>query len=304
MPIAAIPRQLTSAPFTTAQAAAFGVSRSALRSSSWRHILRDVWAYEGVADTCETRMAAVRLVLPGDAFLCGLTAAWSLGIDVQDRRSERLWIGCRTNHRLRTRPGCLTREITVEDADLERMEDLSITTPIRTAFDCARWLSLIEAVVVADALAHRGSITAVELAEYRALHRGLRGVRRVDEVLALMDSLSESAMETRVRLLIVRSGLPKPTLQLEIRDHRDRFVARADFAYEVERVVVEYDGAFHWEQRRADDRRREAMRALGWTVIVLSASDYYGTPEATVDRIRRALAARGPAARQAASAGR
>ena len=56
-----------------------------------------------------------------------------------------------------------------------------------------------------------------------------------------------------------------------------------------ERLLVEYDGAFHWEQRRADDRRRDAMRALGWTVLVISADDYYQTPDATIARIRRAL---------------
>jgi len=190
------------------------------------------------------------------------------------------------------RPGCLTREITVEDSDLIGLDGVLITSPLRTAFDCARWLSLVEAVVVVDALSHRAAITTDELAGYRADHRGLRGVRRVDDVLELVDPLSESAMETRVRVLMVRSGLPKPTSQLEIRDRDGRLVGRADFGYKEQRLLVEYDGAFHWEQRRADDRRRDAMRALGWTVIVLSADDYYLTPEATVARIGRALAAR------------
>jgi hypothetical protein len=127
------------------------------------------------------------------------------------------------------------------------------------------------------------------LATYTNTHRGLRGVRQLDVVLDLMDAASESPMETRVRVLLVRAGLPRPTAQLVVSDSWGNFVARADLGYEEQRLIVEYDGAFHWEQRRADDRRREAMRALGWTVLVMSAEDYYKTPNVLIARVRRAL---------------
>jgi hypothetical protein len=70
-----------------------------------------------------------------------------------------------------------------------------------------------------------------------------------------MDPLSESPMETRVRLLLVLAGLPRPTSQFVVRDALGGFVARADFAFPVQRLIIEYDGALHWEQRRQDDRR-------------------------------------------------
>jgi hypothetical protein len=57
-------------------------------------------------------------------------------------------------------------------------------------------------------------------------------------------------METRVRLLIVLAGLPRPEPQLVIYDRAGRFVARADMGYEAERFLLEYYGALHWEQRR------------------------------------------------------
>jgi hypothetical protein len=290
MPIAQVPDELRSNPFTTRQAAAYGVSRSALRGAEWRHVFRDVWVHTGVADNRDMRLEAVRLVLGEGAFVCGLTAAWIYGCEVQDRRSELVWVGCRTSHRLRTRSGCLTREITVTDSDLQVINGITMTTEIRTVFDCARWLMLIEAVVVADALAHSGEVTPADLAHYAATHRGLRGVRKVDEVLDLVEPLSESPMETRVRLLIVLAGLPRPQAQLIVTDARGVFVARADLGYRERRLIVEYDGAFHWEQRRADDRRREAMRDLGWTVLVISAEDYYKTPSVTIAKIRTALA--------------
>jgi very-short-patch-repair endonuclease len=263
-----------------------------LRRSAWRHVFRDVWVHCEVPDGRELRLAAVRLVIGGDAFLCGLTAAWLHGIDVQDRRSELVWVGCRNGARLRARAGCIVREITVEDNDLQSLDGVAMTTPLRTAFDCARWLGLTEGVVVADALAHAQRITAAELGAYATRHRGLRGVRRVAQVCDLVEPLSESPMETRLRVLLVTSGLPRPKAQWMVHDAARRFVARLDLAYPDERLAVEYDGSFHWAQRRADDRRRDALRALGWEVIVVSAEDYYREPQALVAKVRRALAHR------------
>jgi hypothetical protein len=289
MRVARFPDERRFKPFTSAYGAAHGLTRSTLQGPGWRHVFRDVWVSAEVSDTRDLRLAAVRLVLGEGAFICGLTAAWIYGSEVQDRRGDLVWVGCRTSHRLRTRAGCLTREITVADSDLKVVDGVTMTTELRTVFDCARWLSLVEAVVVADALSHAGLVTVEELAGYAATHRGLRGIRQFDRVIDLMDPLSESPMETRVRLLLVFAGLPRPQAQLIVTDAAGRFVARADLGYEEQRLLVEYDGAFHWDQRRADDRRREAMRALGWTVLVISADDYYKTPTATVARVRRAL---------------
>jgi hypothetical protein len=299
MRTAHVPAELRHSPFTTAQALAYGVTSSALRRSQWRNVFRDVWVHIDVPDNRETRLAAVRLVISDLAFVCGLTAAWVYGIDVRDRRGELVWVGHRTGNRLRNRAGCLTREITAATGDLTVVDGITITTELRTAFDCGRWLSLIEAVVVADALAHAGGFTVGDLTAYTKQHRALRGVRQVDRVLELMDPLSESPMETRVRLLTVLAGLPRPQSQLIVLDVRGRFVARADLGYEVQRLIVEYDGAFHWEQRREGDRRREAIRALGWTVLVFSAEDYDKTPGATIEKVRSALAKATPKPRRA-----
>jgi hypothetical protein len=112
-------------------------------------------------------------------------------------------------------------------------------------------------------------------------------------------------METRLRLLLVLAGLPPPEPQLIVRDLEQNFVARADLGYPAELLIIEYDGAWHWKQRRADDRRRDAMRELRWEVIVVSSDDFYETPAAVVAKVRRALAGRaglaGAAARQSSS---
>jgi very-short-patch-repair endonuclease len=230
-------------------------------------------------------------VLGAEGFLCGLTAAWIHGIDVQDRRGSLVWVGRPTGSWRRPRAGCLVREITIADSDLQVINGTAVTTPLRTAFDCARWLTLVEAVVVADALAHAGLITAAGLRAYVRAHRGLRGVVQASRVADLIEPLTESPMESRLRMLLLSGGLGVPVAQFEVRDTAGVFVARADFAYPQRRVIVEYDGSQHWGQRREDDRRRDAMRALGWTVLVASRSDYYESPQEFVAKVRRALAA-------------
>ena len=293
VPRPVVPEALRRGPFTTAQARALGVSKSALRGSEWRHVFRDVWIHASVEDTVAIRVAAAKLVLGDEGFLCGLTAAWIYGIDVQDRRASLAWVGRPTGSWRRVRAGCLIRELTVADDDLRLVDGAPVTTPVRTAFDCARWLSLVEAVVVADALAHSGLITTAGFATYVGAHRGLRGVVQASRVAEVVEPLTESPMESRVRVLLIKSGFGTPISQFEVRDDSGRFVGRADFAYPDQRIIVEYDGAQHWDQRRADDRRRDAMRALGWTVIVASRSDYYGARDAFVAQLRRAFAAAG-----------
>jgi len=262
-----------------------------MKGSEWRHVFRDVWVHSSVPDTTAMRIEAVKLVLGEEGFICGLTAAWIYGVDVQDRRGLLVWVGRRTGDWRRARPGCLVREITIEAADLDRVDGCWVTNPVRTVFDCARWLSLSEAVVVADALAHGGLVSRENFTAYTRAHRRLRGVTQADRVAVLMEPLSESPMESRLRVLLVSKGFETPVAQYVVRNSDGDFVARADLAYPDRRIIVEYDGALHWEQRRADDRRRDAIRALGWTVLVASRSDYYEHPHEFVTQLRRAFAA-------------
>jgi hypothetical protein len=289
VPTPRVPDALRHCPFTLAEARVHGISKSALHGPEWRHVFREVWVHTSVADTLSVRIEAAKLVLGQDGFLCGLTAAWVYGVEVQDKRGLLVWMGRHTGDWRRVRAGCLVREITVEDSDLDVVDEARITSPVRTAFDCARWLSLTEAVVVVDALAHAGLITRESFAAYVRSHRKLRGVRQADWVAQLLEPLTESPMESRVRVLLVNFGFENPVAQYVVKDRAGNFVGRADFAYPEQRVIVEYDGSQHWEQRRADDRRRDAMREQGWTVLVASREDYYEKPQEFLGQVRLAM---------------
>jgi hypothetical protein len=87
---------------------------------------------------------------------------------------------------------------------------------------------------------------------------GARGCRRLASVVALSDPRAESPMETRLRVGLVGAGLAVPEVQYPIVDEHGFTLARVDLAYPAARLAVEYDGALHFDRRRAElDRRRE-----------------------------------------------
>jgi len=176
--------------------------------------------------------------------------------------------------------------------DWAPLEGVRITTALRTTFDCLRWLPGAERLVAADALTHLGLVTVDDLRHYFASKRRLRNLRRGEALLDDIEPLSESPMETRTRVHMLAAGLPRPEAQFVVWTPDREFVGRVDLAYPAFKVAVEYDGAWHWKQRRADDRPRDALRAQGWEVLVFDADDVYRTPMIMCAEIARALRSR------------
>src|SRR5438067_13649072 len=68
-------------------------------------------------------------------------------------------------------------------------------------------------------------------------------------------------METRLRMLLVLAGLPRPAAQVSLQDARGRFLGRPDLYCPGARLGIEYDGATHRESLAADNRRQNACSA-------------------------------------------
>jgi hypothetical protein len=234
------------------------------------------------------------LILPPSATVCGLTAAWIYGADVRRESDLDVHVSCPKGGRIRPREGVHVAQETLLDTDISTIDGVKVTTPVRTAFDCARWLRGAERVVVVDALAHAKLVTIEEIRRYLAGKHRLRNLRRAEYVLDLADPLAESPMETRIRVLLIEWGLPRPVSQLTVYDGAGAFIGRLDLAFPDAKVAVEYDGALHWEQRRSDDRRRDRLRASGWVVLVYSAEDYYERRDAICTEVAGQLARRTP----------
>jgi hypothetical protein len=268
------------------------VSKSALRSLPWRRIFRGVWAHVDLEDTRENRLAAARLLIPPGGVLCGLTAAWIYQADVRHENDLDVHVGFPQGKRIRKQQGLVVCQETLQASDIWTMSGVAVTSPVRTTFDCLRLLRGRERIVVADALTHLGVTSIDELRAYFARQRRMRNLRIAERLLDDIEPKSESPMETRLRLVIVDGGLPRPEAQWEITNTAGVVLWRLDLAYPLEKIAIEYDGAWHWKQRRADERRRTALRARGWDVHVFDSDDVYGNPEAVVQEVRTALRAR------------
>jgi hypothetical protein len=265
------------------------LTRGQLRSSVWRRLFPDVYACGSLRVDHRLRArAAVRLLLPG-AVLCGRSAAVLWGLDLagpEDDVECTVTPGCRAG----TATGVRVTRRALPAEDVVIRAGVRVTTPSRTALDLARIHPLEEAVVALDRFLLTRRVTLAELqgAAARLSGPGCRGVRAA---VARADGLAGSPQETRLRLRLHDSGLPRPVAQHEIRD-ADGFVARVDFAWPEARVAVEYDGWWHGEPQNVpkDRRRLNRLGAAGWTVIFATAEDV-DDPVRLVARIAAALAA-------------
>jgi very-short-patch-repair endonuclease len=104
---------------------------------------------------------------------------------------------------------------------------------------------------------------------------GRRGSNALRELIARRGlGSTESGWEVRTEQVLVGAGFAAPRRQYSVR-HHGKEIARVDFAYPEARVVLEYDSDT-WHagtmRRHRDAARRNQLRALGWTVIEVTAS--------------------------------
>src|ERR1700693_5733536 len=135
------------------------------------------------------------------------------------------------------------------------------TSLARTLWDLSRRLSLVEAVVITDMALQAGLIRHSALNQFVDRGAGRKGVDTARRVLQLAGGPSESPMETRLRMLLVLNGLPRPEVQTTIRDERGSFLGRPDLYYREHRLGVEYDGETH-RASLVEDNRRQNRRLL------------------------------------------
>lgn len=293
---------LPDTPFTSAEAAALGLSRQTLRdlvaARVVRRVLRNVYVRADVEDTIDLRArAAARTVVP-DAVLVDRTAAWLHGVDVLDYREHEILppIECvvlRDRSRIERR-ACAGGERDLAPYDVMRLHGLRVTTPLRTALDLGCLLPRPDGLAALDRFGRMHGITREVLEASLPRYRRRRGVVKLRQLVALVDPRSESPRESRTRLAIIDDGLPAPLPQFWVEKHGQRLF-RLDLAYPRHRVAVEYDGE-EWhdrtqDQRDADRARRDWLERHGWTVIVVRKGDF--SPERRARWLRELRAALG-----------
>jgi len=187
------------------------------------------------------------------------------------------------------RAGVRGRRLDLPSFHVVDVGSLRVTTPARTWLDCAPLLPFGDIVAMGDAILHRrlGSTGELNhLSQWGFRRRGIVGIRLA---LPLLDARSESPGESRARVLLIRGGIPAPVCNYNVVE-RGRWIARVDMAWIEQRVIVEYDGAVHLDerQRRRDAERLNHLQGAGWRVIVLTADDLR-RPDSTVQMVKLAL---------------
>lgn len=248
-------------------------------------LYRDVYIPRDLEVTALVRAQAAWLST--GAPLCGLSAAAAWGTKWLDSSAPAEVL--RSNRR--SQRGMLVRTCQMREEELSLSAGLPVTTPARTAFDIARRYPPDKAVPILDALLGATGASIGDVAAVAARWPGACGVRRSRSVLRLVDAAAESPQESRLRMTLIRGGLPAPECQIRFPELR----IRVDMGWREWRVAVEYDGVQHWSdarQRAWDIERLELLDAAGWVVVRVSAS-MLRHPDLVVARVRAKLRAAG-----------
>ena len=149
-----------------------------------------------------------------------------------------------------------------------------VTSIARTAVDVARWERDDDtAIAKIDAVCNKGQTDVGAVAAVTQQMKGLHGVRRVRALLPWCDRRADSPPETRLRLMLVRAGLPSPTPQLVIYNEYGEKIATADLGFERQKVAIFYDGELHREKANweFDAWVNAQLLELGWQPLRVTA---------------------------------
>lgn len=250
-------------------------------------------APDGLLELC--RAYAVRM-RPGQSF-CHTTAALLHGLPLPSRLE-----GPSPLHVAAVRPaspprtrGVIGHRLTAAPV-LQPLDGLPVCAPTEAWVQLALDLTLDELIEVAD---HLLTVSPLLPEPTRRLMERRIGSRRQGG--ALLRAALEAARcpvlspgETRVRLLLVRAGLPEPECDGEVHDEAGACLGKPDLMWRHQRVGLEYEGAGHAlpKQMRADIERYERFRDEGWTIVRASSDDLVGERAAMlVARVGRFLGA-------------
>ena len=275
--------------FVGSHAVADGLlTRKQLRERGYRRLVQGVYADPSLPLEHRLRCRGVALLLPPGTAIGGHSAAAWHGAPFAGasdpvtvlRSAEVLWKGPRGVKVHRTDLGPL---------DVVVLDDLRVTSALRTAWDVAALEPVGTAVAALDAMVRAGAVRWAELRTMADDGVGRWGVTKVRRAVPLVDPRAASAPESRVRVACVLAGLA-PVPQYEVWDG-GVLLARVDLAFPEARLAIEYEGAYHFEgtQIVRDDARIAGLIAAGWRVIRLSAVDLRNL-DAVVARVRAELA--------------
>lgn len=274
-------------PFLGSEAVAAGVLTRGQLRSRYRPIYRDVYVPREHEVRLRDRVVGAVLT-SADAVIAGVAASAMHGARWVDDDVPVELIAT-----VRRQRGLIVRRETLHDDEIMTIAGIRVTTPARTVFDLGRHLPTNRAVERMDALMNACPVNLEDVALIAKRHAGIRGLRRLRVALPLADAGAESPPETRLRLLLINAGLPRPTTQFVILDETGHYVRRIDMCWEQYQVGAEYDGEQHLTSRHQyvlDVQVNRVLQRLGWHVVHVIKED---RRDDIVAQVHAALVSRG-----------
>lgn len=226
------------------------------------------------------------------------TALGLMGISIEI--DTRMHIVMSDRNQYRTLPSpivCHTWNQLHRDDAVIKVFDMACTSPAATFAHMARRYDLESLTMLADVMACRDPVlqrsTRLQLGRFVGEGRRLANRRLCMRALRLSLHGTDSPYESKLRLAILRRGLPMPVINYSLMvDGRVRVL---DMAYPEFRIGMEYHGMHHTAQYVDDCERLNALTAGEWKVFPVwgamlaseSAMDRY------VRNVRSALLAAG-----------
>jgi hypothetical protein len=279
--------------FSRAQARAAGLSSSAL----YRRIARDQILVCGTAAlhlpgtvlTWHGELQAGLLDLGPGARVSGRAAAQLLELDGFNGNWFEYLVP--RSQRDRKANGLVHSTCSITALDCCTIDGLPCVSATRDVVELLAHASLREAGNALDS-ACRKHLTAQSVVRRRLEELGRQGRRGVAIFEQLMKAGAvESWLERRFLDVIRRAGLPVPMLQQRY-ELADVGIARVDFEYPLWSIVVEVGGQRGYlslDERRRQERRRNALQLEGKTIYFFTREDVERDPGYVVRTLTAAL---------------
>ncbi|BDZ47005.1 DUF559 domain-containing protein [Naasia aerilata] len=301
----ALPQPLDLGPFSVAEARRAGVRRGRLYRSDLARPFHGVRAISESQHDVRARCDAYLPRLRSGQFFSHTTSAALHGLPLPQRLGEdpTVHVSVLAPGRAVRVAGAKGHQLIPRAGLIRLLDGMPVASPVETWCQLATMLTVDELIEVGDALLSKGTARRDEAAA------AMSAAVQLDDrpcIGRLRDSWAEvrpgvrSPGETRLRLLLVRAGLPEPSLNERIYDRNGAFVAECDLVYRRARLVIEYEGDYHRTDVRTfrnDIVRRERLEDEAWTTVRVTADDLAQRPAETVSRIASRLASGPPAPR-------
>ncbi|MFA1546674.1 hypothetical protein [Actinomadura chokoriensis] len=268
-----------------------------LRSGQYRHVLHDVYVSAGLDDSVHVRCDAAALVLPPTAVICGVSAAHLYGVpvpDVDTRVHAAVPAAAPTVPRIKQ---LKVHGYSIPAGQVRNLRDRRVIGPERLFLELAASVPRIDLVIAGDHILRRQVSTRERLNGFLADCHRRRGVRKARLAMPHLEPRSDSPPESRLRMLLVDAGLPRPLASRDVFSDWGVWLARPDLSYPAVKIAIEYEGLHHQQDpaQYSRDIEHDGRRIDdGWVVVRVNKDGLFRTPRQVVNRVRKALAHRRP----------